>query len=254
MKFSHVFITRPRPESEELAALLSPLGLTPIVQPAFNYFPLDVSASQARDFELLEASSASDLLLFTSPRSVAHGLSQLPGGGAIRARVAAIGPATAQALTAAGIRVDITPRSGYTSEALLEILASETAGSATEQKRAFIITAPGGRRKLAEGLEKLGWDTRMLMAYKPEPAKLDKQALSVLKDASAVLCIWTSANSMKALSQRLPPAIWFQLCQGDWLVISERLKRLARAFGPSRVHLASGPGNRAILSAVRSLI
>ena len=91
------------------------------------------------------------------------------------------------------------------------------------------------------------------MVYKPEPAVLDKQALKALGDASGVLCTWTSANAMKALSQRLPPATWFQLCQGDWLVISKRLKRLARAYGPERIHLASGPRNADLLSAIRRL-
>jgi len=77
--------------------------------------------------------------------------------------------------------------------------------------------------------------------------------LAALQDASGVLSIWTSGNAMKALSQRLPPATWFQLCQGDWLVISERLKRLARAYGPARIHVASGPGNADLLSSIRGL-
>ena len=59
---------------------------------------------------------------------------------------------------------------------------------------------------------------------------------------------------MKALSQRLPPASWFRICQGEWLVISDRLQRLARAYGPANVHLAGGPGNPAILAAIRSLL
>jgi hypothetical protein len=92
------------------------------------------------------------------------------------------------------------------------------------------------------------------MVYKPEPAELDKQALKALRDASGVLSAWTSANAIKALSQRLPPATWFQLCQGDWLVISQRLKLLARAYGPERIHLAQGPGNADLLSAIRGLV
>jgi hypothetical protein len=37
------------------------------------------------------------------------------------------------------------------------------------------------------------------------------------------------------------------------VVISERLQRLARAYGPSQIHLAGGPGNGAILAAIRAL-
>jgi hypothetical protein len=59
---------------------------------------------------------------------------------------------------------------------------------------------------------------------------------------------------MKALSHRLSPAAWFRVCQGEWLVISDRLERLARAFGPAGIHLAQGPGNAAIASAIRNMV
>ena len=253
MKFTHVFISRPRKESEELAAMLAPLGLQSVVQPAFNFFPLDARVSQKEVFDEMGMAGPDALLIFTSPRSVAHGLSQLPDNLLFQARVAAIGPATAKALGEAGIRVKVTPRKGYTSEALLESINDEASGSGAVRPFAFIIAAPGGRQKLLESLKARNWQARLVMVYKPEPAELDKQALKALQDASGVLTAWTSTNAMKALSQRLPPAIWFQLCQGDWLVISKRLKRLARAYGPENIHLAQGPGNADLLSAIRSL-
>jgi len=254
MKFTHVFITRPRRESEELAALLAPLGLESVIQPAFSFSPLDARNGQEDVFTEMKSSGPDALVIFTSPRSVAHGVPQLPDEVLFGARIAAIGPATARALGAAGIRVNVTPRNGYTSEALLETLAEEGSGNIVRQPFAFIIAAPGGRRKLFEGLHHLGWKTRMVMVYKPERSELDKPALNALRDASGILSVWTSANAMKALSQRLPPAAWFQLCQGEWLVISDRLQRLARAYGPARIHLASGPGNADLLSAIRSLV
>jgi uroporphyrinogen-III synthase len=253
MKFTHVFISRPRKEAEELAAMLAPLGLQSVVQPAFNFFPLDARALQKEIFDEIDMAGPDALVIFTSPRSVAHGLSQLPDNALFQARIAAIGPATAKALGAAGIRVNVTPSRGYTSEALLESIADEAANSTAVRPFTFIIAAPGGRRKLLEALKALNWRARLVMVYKPEPAELDKQALQALKEASGVLSTWTSANAIKALSQRLPPATWFQLCQGDWLVISERLKRLARAYGPERIHLASGSGNADLLSAIRGL-
>lgn len=254
MAITHIFISRPRKESEELAALLAPLGLETIVQPAFNYFPLDIRLSQPKKSELMESADTDSLVIFTSPRSVAHGIAQLPHKLLFQTRVAAIGPATAKALADAGIRVSITPPTGYTSEALLEILQQEHPVRLADASQAFIIAAPGGRKKLLESLSRQGWKTSLIKVYKSEPAILDKKALSTLKNASGVLTVWTSANAMKELSHRLPPATWFQLCQGDWLVISDRLKRLARAYGPERVHSCSGPGNQDILNAIRGLI
>jgi len=254
MAFTHVFISRPRKESEELAELLTPLGLKSIVQPAFNYFPLDARLSQKKKYGEMETAEPDSLVVFTSPRAVSHGLTQLPHSLLFRARVAAIGPATAKALADAGVRVTVTPRTGYTSEALLEALREEKPSRIAEASRAFIIAAPGGRKKLLDGLTRQGWKARLIKVYKPEPAELDKEALNSLQDASGVLSVWTSANAMKALSHRLPPATWFQLCQGEWLVISERLQRLARAYGPARIHLCGGPGNRDLLNAVRGLL
>ena len=254
MKFTHVFISRPRTEAEELAALLVPLGLQAVVQPAFNYFSLDAIATQQEIFDEMDTEGPPALVIFTSPRSVAHGLSQLPDKILFQSRIAAIGPATAKALAEAGIRVNITPRRSYSSEALLESLAKEPVSSGVAHPFAFIITAPGGRQKLFESLGQQGWRARQVMVYKSEPTELDKAALNGLQQASAVLSVWTSANAMKALSQRLPPATWFQLCRGDWLVISERLRRLARAYGPERIHLAQGPANGDLLTAIRGLL
>jgi len=253
MSFTHVFITRPLKESQDLADMLSPLGLQTIVQPAFNFFQQDIQASQADIYDEMSMAGPGTLVIFTSPRAVAYGLSQLPDTIRFQSRIAAIGPATAKALADAGIRVNIIPAKGYTSEALLETLSGEAAMTSGGRPFAFIIAAPGGRQVLFDSLAGRGWRARMVMAYRPEPAELNKAELSKLRDASGVLSIWTSANTMKALSQRLQPAAWFQLCQGDWLVISERLKRLARAYGPARTHLASGPGNPELFSAIRSL-
>lgn len=254
MKFSHVFITRPQRESEELAAMLAPLGLHTVIQPAFDYVALDAREQDRETCEQLESAAAPDLVVFTSPRAVVHGLAQLPRDVLLRTRIAAIGPATASALSAAGLRIDVVSPGGFTSEALLETLAVESSPAAEQRRRAFILAAPGGRQALADGLAALGWKVGTLMVYRAEPAALDRSALAQLQEAAGTLAVWTSGNSMNALSQRLPPATWFKICQGEWLVISERLRRLARAYGPPQIHLAGGPGNVAILAAIRGLL
>jgi uroporphyrinogen-III synthase len=233
--------------------MLIAIGLQTVVQPAFTYFPVDARAAQPEIFDEMDRAGRNSLLVFTSPRSVAHGLAQLPDSLRFGARIAAIGPATARALGDAGIKVNVVPRKGYTSEALLETLAEEGSAEVTGHPYAFIIAAAGGRQKLFNGLSELGWQAKLLMTYRSEATALDKAALGTLSDASGVLSVWTSANAIKALSHRLPPALWFQLCRGDWLVISDRLKRLARAYGPARIHLASGPGNRELFSAIQNL-
>jgi uroporphyrinogen-III synthase len=254
MKYSHVFITRPQRESEELAAMLAPLGLHTVIQPAFDYVALAAREEDPETCDELECASPADLVVFTSPRAVMHGLAQLPREVMLRTRIAAIGPATASALSAAGIRVAVSSPGGYTSEALLDTLAVESGPERNQQRRAFLLAAPGGRQALAEGLAGQGWHVKTLMVYRAQQAELDRASLAQLDEADGLLAVWTSGNSMNALSQRLPTATWFRVCQGEWLVISERLRRLARAYGPSEIHLAGGPGNAAILASIRGLL
>jgi uroporphyrinogen-III synthase len=234
--------------------MLAPLGIQPVVQPAFDFQQLDAASGQPDLMAGLEAGELNPLLIFTSPRSVQFGLGQLAPGLTRSARVAAIGPATAKALEAAGVVVSVRPSTGYTSEALLHTLDEEKAGFISTDRSALILAAPGGRRKLSEGLVERKWAVHMLMVYERKNAVIDKQELGKLEQAENVIAVWTSANAMKSLSQRLPPASWFRLCQGEWLVISNRLKRLARAYGPSDIHLSAGPSNSDLFSAIRGLV
>lgn len=251
MRFSHILITRPQHESEQLAALLAPLGIPIIVQAAQKFRELEISEEQWALLSGMGAANGSRLLLFTSTRSVDFGLPKLPACLPGTARIAAIGPATARALELAGFSTDVRPSNGYSSEALLSTLKSELMPSGST---AIILAAPGGRKKLAQGLEALGWQVHMLWVYEREPADLDREAVDEIRQAGNILSVWTSANAMNTLSQRLPPAAWYQLCRGEWLVISNRLRNLARAFGPSEIHLAPGPGNSDILTAVRGIL
>jgi len=248
---THALLTRPRPESEELAGLLAPFGLEAVILPAFDFERADIAAAQPDEFARLQDAGPGDLAVFTSTRAVQHGLAQLPAERLRRMRVFAIGPATARALVAAGFRPQAAADGGYTSEALLEHFAAGQ-GAATAA-HAFIVAAPGGRDALAEGLAARGWEVTRLWAYRAQPAPLDRASVERLAAAAAVLSVWTSGNTIQALSQRLPPAAWFRVCQGPWLVISERLERLARAYGPPRIVRAGGPDNASIVAAVRAL-
>ena len=253
MRYSHVFVARPLPESMELAALLAPLGLQVVIQPAFDFRQQDIAESEPGLMEILESTVSASLLVFTSPRSVSFGLPQIPRGFLNRCKIAAIGPSTSKSLEAAGVRVNIQPEAGFTSEALLASLRTGASGISGPVKTAYIVAAPGGRRKIEQGLNELGWDVQMLMVYQRENADIGKKQLEELAACEGLLSVWTSSNAMKSLSQRLPSSAWFRICQGDWLVISNRLKRLARAYGPAEVHLSPGPGNSDILTAIRTL-
>jgi uroporphyrinogen-III synthase len=254
MPFSHILITRPLEEARELAQLLASSKAETIIMPAFDFHVSSLFPDQISQLQRAASAQHPALLVFTSPRAVEYGLGQMPAELLSRAQIAAIGPSTARLLEKSGIDVMVLPQRGYSSEDLLALLAAQAEpGGSHAARPAFILAAPGGRTALNEGLQAQGYEPRMLMVYGRRSAELDPSAIAAIEEAESLLAIWTSANTMNALSQRLPPDCWSRLCRAEWLVISERLRRLARAFGPNHVHLAPGPTNANIIEAIKTL-
>jgi uroporphyrinogen-III synthase len=250
MPFTHILITRPREEAKELAELLAPSGVEVIVFPAYDFHITRLFEDQLGHMTEAVAGMDRPLLVFTSTRSVEFGLDQIPVDVLRRCEVASIGPTTARLLQQAGVQVSVQPRKGYSSEDLLDSLAENKNISPGQ---AFILTAPGGRTRLRQGLEDQGYDPRMFMVYERRPALLEEETITAIEEAPTLLAVWTSVNTMNAMHQRLPSRCWYRLAQAEWLVISERLVRVGRAFSPSKIHLSNGPTNGDILSMIQSL-
>jgi len=253
MAYSHILITRPRQEGAELAEMLSSCGAETIALPAYEFYGMKLFSDQVGDLQQATLGSRQPLLVFTSPRSVQYGLNQIPQDVISRVRIAAIGASTAKVLEKSGAHVTLRPEQGYTSEDLLETLARQGGDRNGFARPAFIVTAPGGRTALSEGLQAQGFEPRMLMVYGRRPAEIPPAAVTAIQHAETLLSIWTSASAVNTLFQRLPSACWARLCRGDWLVISERLRRLARTFSPAHIFLADGPANPDILEAIQRL-
>lgn len=251
MAFSHILITRPRAEGLELAELLASHPAAVLTLPAYEFRACALFPDQLK--LLADTRAAQPLVVFTSPRAVEHGLAQLPADLLDGCRVAAIGPTTARQLREAGIAVALQAERGHTSEDLLAVVPAPDPAAPDGAREAFILTAPGGRGALADGLRSRGYRPHLLLVYERKPADLDAAIVETLRDAERVLSVWTSAEAIHSLAQRLPGACWTRLCAGEWLVISERLARVARSFHPGEVHLAPGPANADLVSAVQAL-
>lgn len=252
-KFSHVLITRPRAEAVELAGMLAPLQIQSIILPAYDFLASALFPDQIRVMEVASRDAVPHLLIFTSPRAVQYGLGQIPAELVRTSRIGAMGPSTAQLLEAAGLVVSLRSEKAYSTEGLLGTLQLEGPVKSAESRHAFILAAPGGRSRLKEGLVTLGYVAHMLMVYERRSAELPAEAVAAIEQAESLLSVWTSANTMNALAQRLPAPAWSRLCHGEWLVISDRLRRLARAFNPARIHLSPGPSNADMLNAITDL-
>ena len=110
-----------------------------------------------------------------------------------KAKVAAIGPATAEVLKAANIRPDLVP-SSYIAEALLEELLGtvaaaakgETAMGETPRTRALIARAAVARDVLPEGLRAAGWEVDVVEAYRTEGLEVSDAARAEIASSDVI--------------------------------------------------------------------
>ncbi len=245
MDYSQILISRPQPEAAELARMVEGLGLTPLQIPAFRFEP----AFPGMNFDTAWRSGQRRLVIFSSTRAVEFGLRQLPAGFLDGVEIAAIGPATSNTLESAGHTVSIIPDDEFNSEALLRHPAV-----INQPGKALIFAAPGGREKLFSGLQELGWNVEFAHVYRTVPAEPDAKDVEAILKCRKILSVWTSANALGLLSKNLDANAWMRICQGDFLVTSARLARIAQDHAPGNIYVTDGPGNDAIKDCIVKLI
>ena len=160
-----VLITRPRRQAARLCDLLSELGAHCLLQPAIEIEPpADWSAVDTA----MERLGEFDWLVFSSANGVEHFLGRLLSTGRdVRAlgplKIAAIGPATADALQQFHLQPDLTPDE-YRAESLANALV-EAGSKNTSPPQLLLVRASRGREVLAETLTAAGCSVEQVVAY-----------------------------------------------------------------------------------------
>ncbi len=187
-----IVVTRTRAQSEALAGPLEALGAQVISIPAIevrdpdSWTPLDSALARLGEF---------DVLVLTSVNGVQKLLERLAAAGRTVAdlqhlEVAAIGPATAAELQAAGIGVDFIPKS-YRAEGLLEALE----GRSLAGKRFLIPRARVARDIVPRVLAGRGAHVEVVEAYQTVLPDIDRQALRAILDPPPDLVTFTSSST-----------------------------------------------------------
>ena len=188
-----VLVTRPRSQAAALIERLAGMGAVPIVFPT-------IEITVPEDTALLDQAIA-DLhsyawVIFTSVNGVSTFWQRLKTLGkdsqAIKGtRVAAIGPATAQALRERGVQPDFVP-SEYVAEAILPGLG-DVSGQHILLPRADIA-----RKALVNELKRKGAIPEEIAAYRTLPPQPDAEALRELEHGVDV-ATFTSASTVRNL-------------------------------------------------------
>jgi uroporphyrinogen III methyltransferase/synthase len=188
-----VVVTRARAQAGELSRELETLGAevfefpTIEIQAPDDFGPLDGAIRELDYFDWIVFTSVNGVEAFVE-RLRYHGLDlrSVPQ----RAKVAAIGPATAHRVEEAGLRVDVTPEE-YRAEALIEALED---GPLTG-KRVLIPRAKVAREILPEKLREAGAEVVVPPAYESVPSSEGKGRLEELLESGEINCVTFTASS-----------------------------------------------------------
>jgi uroporphyrinogen III methyltransferase / synthase len=166
-----VVVTRAREQASELRLRLEGLGAEVIELPAIAIEPVPFDLPDVGRYRWLVFTSANGVAAFFNRGLAPAELDARALGGL---RIAVIGPGTARALTARGVRPDLLPER-FVAESLLEAFPPPS----TRGERVLVARAEQARDVLPAGLSERGYEVDVLPVYRtvtatPEPAALER--------------------------------------------------------------------------------
>jgi uroporphyrinogen-III synthase len=240
-----VLVTRPRAQAAELVAAIEEHGGTAFCFPVIDIMALDATAVAAAAAKL----PPPDIVIFISRNAVEYGLQYASDG-----RVAAIGPATAAAIEAAGHIVDIRSAGGYDSEHLL----AEPEFQDMKGREVRIIRGDTGRELLAKALTDRGAHVSYLSVYERRLPVVDAGTLVSLetrwRQGDIAVVTVMSVQSLHNLVNLLPDWCRRQIETTSLVTPAGRvLKEVLDLYPASRPVLASGPQAHDMVQAIIAL-
>lgn len=193
-----VLITRPAAQAGEVLALLHHVGAhgvclpTVEIVPPESWEPLDEAIREAATFDWIVFSSKNGVEAFAD-RLLRAGDARLLG----TARLAAVGPRTAEALAARSLACDLVPAT-HSAAGLCECFADEPRG-----RRFLLIQADRGRDTLQQDLTSWHHDVHRVTAYRSRDIpQLDATAVALL-DKHPIDWVMLSSPAITASAVRL---------------------------------------------------
>lgn len=194
-----ILVTRSREQASELAQSIRDLGGQAIEFPAISVEPpsdwaaLDQAISRLPQY---------DWILFTSPNGVRFFLDRLwHQGKDARAmgglQIGAMGPGTARALEARGLKADLVPEE-FRAEALAQALSQRAVGG----RRILLARAEEARDVLPRTLQELGAQLDVVIAYRTVvPQQMDPGLSKLIRNQGLDAVTFTSSSTVRNLAR-----------------------------------------------------
>jgi len=190
-----VVVTRAREQASALRARLEALGATVIELPAIVLEPVDFEVPPLAGYGWLVLTSANGVAALFDRGLAPAGLDTRALAGV---RVAAIGPGTAAALAARGVRADLVP-DRFVAEALVAAFPPPEPG----RERVLLARAKQARDVLPEGLAARGYRVDVLPVYRTVRAEPDADALAAVQAGEIDAVTFTSSSTVTNLCDLL---------------------------------------------------
>lgn len=192
-----------------------------------------------------------DLMIYISRNAVEQSLPLLPDGRLpCGPKIAAVGRATAAALSTAGREPDLVPAERFDSDSLLALLALADLRGA----RVLIVRGTGGRALLGDTLIERGAEIAYAEVYCRALPTIDPAPLVARWRQDVQLATATSGKVLDNLLTLVGPNGRKLLLATPLVVVSERTAVAARRMGFSRVELAERATDEAIVAALCHLM
>jgi uroporphyrinogen III methyltransferase / synthase len=219
-----VLVTRPAHQADDLARPLAELGAEVLYQPAIEIRPLPLAGPSR---ELVERIDQFDWVVFSSSNGVRCFLEQLATAGRDlralgKARIAAVGPGTAEELARCRLNADVVPDE-YRAESLASALQVGAAGN-----HFLLIRASLGREVLAEELTKAGGIVEQVVVY--ESLDVEQPDPAIAEQMAAGRINWTTVTS-SAIARSLARLFGESLKQTKLVSISPITSGTLRELG-----------------------
>ncbi len=244
---AHVLVTRPVDQAEKLSRLIEACGGVAVRFPTLAIVPMEDSGTIQNTLTHLDRYQ---WLIFISANAVTmHGYhsdsDKIKKFKSIR--IAAIGKATAQALSLAGLPPDLVPENDYNSEALMAMPEMQQ----MQGQHCLIIRGEGGREELATMLRSRGASVEYLDVYKRIIPGIECTVVSLLlmQDKLDIITI-TSGESLQNLLIMLEEKHHHRLFEVPLVVVSNRIKQIAVDIGFKQIAVTHSPSDEAILETV----
>lgn len=236
-----VLITRTRPAAEELIARVEELGHEALECAPFQLEGPEQPRQAASD---LSAALPADRIIMTSHEAVRQAVRLVEAGSFRRSLIIVPGQGTAAVARELGLDNVIYPERHGTSEAMLAMPELRD----VDGLEVLILAAAGGRSLMGETLTRRGAEVERIHVYSRVPCKLPDDIDRRIEQAGRLATLGASWEAVSGLTEGLGDTARSIVKSAPLIAPSRRVAEHAARLGYTRVSVASGAGDEAMLA------